>query len=168
MPKAVETANPRQYLRLLLMRLLETQAAIRPMVDLPSMGVVRQQYRENEYILSEIKSWLESQPPETASPLGPSESTVRSAETSGPESSSPASRSEPAEAGPTKNPFVWRTYRPTVPVATSQVRSSLRSGYTLPAGAKIINGRIVFQKPCSCGKQPCICDGGSADCPSSK
>lgn len=160
MPKAVETANPRQYLRLLLMRLLETQAALRPFIHLPQMSAVRQQFQENEYTLSEIKSWLESHPPETISPLGPSESTAPSAVTSGAESSTTPSETRDTQSGVSSNPFVWRTYRPTAPVATSQVRSSLPSNVTLPAGAVISNGRITFQRKCSCGKQPCICGGG--------
>lgn len=159
MTQPVETANPQQYLRLLLMRLLETQAAIRPVAHMPQLAALRRQYQENEYILSEIKSWLERQPKETESPLGPSGSTVSDVVVSGPESSQPSSEMKPTDSGSSQSPFAWRTPRQMDSRGTSQVQSSLPSGLILPDSAKISNGGITFLPPSLNGKLDSIWDG---------
>lgn len=148
----VEAANPEQYLRLLLMRLLETQKALKPVIYLPQLGVVRQQFSENEYILSEVRKWLERQPKEIASPLGPLASTAMNVALSGPESFQASSGEKPTLNGSSSNPFVWATYKSVEPAGTSQVLSSLPSGSTLPGSAEISNGQIVFQPPSLNGK----------------
>jgi hypothetical protein len=160
--KNVETADPRQYLRLLLMRLLETQACLRKLLNSTSASaILRDQYQTNEYTLLEIRSWLEEQ--DETSPLGPSASTAPSAATSGDGSSAKPSDPEPPSSGSSKNPFVWRTYEPTEPRGSSQVRSSLPSAVTLPDSAEIIRGRIVFRPPSSTEKPKTQSSGGGPD-----
>lgn len=159
--KTVETANPQQYLRLLLMRLLETQQQLRPLINQPTFALLKVQYLTNESTLSEIKSWLEEQ--DSISPLGPSASTASSVGTSGRELSQPSSDPTPSSSGYSRNPFVWRTYQPTEPAGTSQVRSSLPSGVTLPPSAEIIRGRVIFRTQSLPEKPPSISDGGTSE-----
>jgi hypothetical protein len=156
----VEVANPQQYLRLLLLRLLETQKALQPFINRPEMVVVKRQFQENAYILSEIRSWLEAQ--DETSPLGPSLSSARVAEKCGPglcdqTPSTPATETPPGER---PNPFAWRTSSNLVPVGTSQVRSSLPSECTLPDTATILRGTISFRPPCFPAKPPSTSAGG--------
>lgn len=156
----VEVANPQQYLRLLLLRLLETQKALTPFLQRPEMTAVRQQFQENAYILSEIRSWLEGQP--TTSLLGPSLSTAPCASTSGPESTS-SPDTPTTSSGPPPNPFAWRTPRHMDHAGTSQVRSSLPSGHTLPPTAKITRGTICFQPAFLSAKPASTSSGGEND-----
>jgi hypothetical protein len=155
----VETANPQQYLRLLLMRLLETQKALQPFIQRPEMAAVRRQCQENAYILSEIRSWLEAQ--EETSPLGPSLSSAQSAAKSGPGWSSPPPTPEPSPtSGKPLERSAFATFGAPVPAGTSQVQSSLPSGLTLPEGAKIMSGAICFRPPSSAGRLPSTSTGG--------
>lgn len=156
MIKSSETADPQQYLRLLLLRLLETQKCLRPLIDQLNMATVRRQFQENEYTLFEIREWLAAV--DNSSPLGPSLSSAQSAERSGP-GSGPETPPASCESGTPNSPFVWRTYKPTEPKASSQVQSSLPYSTTLPASAAVIRGQIVFQSPSSTEKPPSILDG---------
>lgn len=153
----VEVAHPQQYLRLLLLRLLETQRCLQPLLQRPEMGEVRRQFQENVYILSEVKSWLEAQ--ETSSPLGPSISSARGAEKFGPGStpSSPTTDTSPTKPA---NPFAWRT--PNVVSRTeSQVLSSMPSNTTLPDSAEVLAGKVTFQPAFLAGKRKDTSNGGS-------
>lgn len=147
----VETADPRQYLRLMLIRLLETQKCLAPLINNPAFAALKLQYQTNEYTLQEIRSWLEGSG--DSSPLGPSSSIAQSAVKSGPESCEQLPALSRAPAGPQPSPFAWRTFSPTVPRGSSQVQSSLPSGVTLPDSAEITNGRITF-RPKSSGTTP--------------
>ncbi len=136
--KTVETADPQHYLRLLLIRLLETQQCLTPHINSPSVSFLKPQFMANAYTLSEIKSWLESQP-QGILPQGQSPSSVPAAETSGVES-------PVGEGGQRPSPFAWRApHRETA--TASQVLSSLPSNFIASSGAQISGGRIVFQPP---------------------
>lgn len=150
MAKAVETANPEQYLRLLLVRLLETQKCLSSIIHLPVLSPLRGQYQTNAYTLSEIESWLKGQPP--TSPLGPPCSCAQDVERRGGELP-PRSETPSTERGTPTSPFVW-SVRPEVHSTPQQVRSSLPSGTTLPASAEVLNGRIVFLPPSSPMRPP--------------
>jgi hypothetical protein len=138
----VETAHPQQYLRLLLMRLLETQRCLKPLLGRPEMAEVRRQFQENVYILSEIESWLKANPAD--SPLGPSLSSARGAASSGDEYRSQDQPTTDTSRTSQPSPFAWHIPKE-VPSSPSQVRSSLPSGTKLPDSAEISNGRITFQ-----------------------
>lgn len=143
MPKGpVETANPQQYLRLLLMRLLETQKCLKPFVERPEFALLKRQFQENAYILSEIESWLRANP--SGSPLGPSLSSARSVETPGEGSKSSTGETPITTPTAVPSPFAWRTPKE-VPVSTSQVVSSLPSRTSLPDSAEVSRGKITFQ-----------------------
>jgi len=141
--KTAETANPNQYLRLLLLRLLETQKALYPLLASPSLAPVRLQYQINEFTLSEIQSWLRAAG--GTSPLGPSPSSALTAAESGEGSFAPP---PPASitAGTLENPFAWTTSK-TPRLTESQVRSSLPSSAKLPESASISSGRVIFRPP---------------------
>jgi hypothetical protein len=144
-----ETARPEQYLRLLVMRLLETQQCLRPIIHEMALAPVKAQFLTNEYTLSEVKSWLEALGDN--SPLGPSPSSARAAEISGPESPPSRDTSTTTRTSPT-SPFVWHV-RPEVSLTPSEVRSSLPSSTKLPDSAEILNGRVTFQ-PASSPTRP--------------
>lgn len=152
----VETADPRQYLRLLLMRLLETQKCLRPLLSNPALAPVKLQFLTNESTLQEIRAWLAVQ--DSASPLGPSTSSVPSAEPFGSESSEPLHVTS-GKSGEPNTPFAWRTFQRTEALTSSQVQSSLPSGITLPPSASVIRGKITFQLPSSSVRPTSISDG---------
>lgn len=134
-----ENADPSQYLRLLLTRLLETQRCLRPCMKYPAYALLREQFLTNEYTLSEVKSWLEGV--ESSSPLGPSLSSAPSADSSGhglPQSNT--------LDGPPANPFVQHMRRQEPPAGRPQGPSSQSSGSTPPGSGAVINGRITFQR----------------------
>lgn len=139
----VETADPRQYLRLMLIRLLETQKCLTPLINNPAFAALKMQYQTNDYTLQEIRSWLEAE--DAISPLGPSCCTAPSVGKFGPGLRESAPELTVTPPGSQPNAFAWRTFRPEVPVGSSQVQSSLPSGVTLPDSAEISNGRIVFR-----------------------
>jgi len=158
----VERAHPQQYLRLLLMRLLETQKCLKPLIERPEMSLVRRQFQENAYILSEIESWLKETP--DISPLGPSLSSVPGAGSYGPGLSESTPMPSPDSISPTKppSPFAWRTPKE-VPRTESQVRSSMPSAVKLPDSAEISRGRVTFRPPFLSGKPPATSTGGQGD-----
>lgn len=151
--QSTEFADPRQYLRLLLIRLLETQKCLTPLIEGTRFPSLKAQYLTNEYTLSEIKSWLEAQG--DTSPLGPALSSAPTAENSGPGSSTPASVS-PVQTGAPPWPYV----RPAQGTRESQKLPS--SSQSMPAGhsAHSAIGRRTFLPQSYLEKQSSISNGG--------
>lgn len=135
----VETAPPQQYLRMLLIALLETQQCLSPKLHEPALAFLRFRYQQNAYTLSEIKSWLEAVG--DTSPLGPSPVSVQPAETSGHEVSPLVVRG----GGPITSPFAIVALPRTAP--PSPEASSSPSRYTLPDSALTSDGSVTFQLP---------------------
>lgn len=155
MSKPVETANPDQYLRLILMRLLETQQILSPLLKSPAFAPLRFQYQVNASTLSEIQSWLKAAG--GTSHLGPSPSSALIAGESGPASST-LDLQPSITAGTLENPFAWNTVK-TPRLTESQVRSSLPSNVKLDASALVSNGRVIFRPPSSPTKPSNTSDG---------
>lgn len=140
-----ENADPSHYLRLLLLRLLETQKCLTPLLSLPALSHLRLQIQTNAYTLLEIKQWLETTG--DTSVTGPPLSSARGVAPSGVGSSSP-----PAQvAGPPPSAFAWRAPKGVVH-SPQQVVSSLPSSLALPLTAQILAGRITFRPNSDGGK----------------
>lgn len=145
MAQPVETADPDQYLRLLLIRLLETQKCLSPLLKSPAFAPVRMQFQVNAHTLSEIESWLAS--PAAISHPGTSPSSVPAVDAFG-QRSKPTDPPPSITAGTLENPFVWNAAK-TPRRSESEVRSSLPSNVKLSDSASISNGRVIFRLPSS-------------------
>lgn len=143
-----ENTSPEQYFRLILLRLLETQRCLSPLLHSPALAPVRFQYQVNAATLSEIVSWLEARG--ETSPLGPSPYSAQAAAGNGAVSEAKPQASDTI-AGTLVNPFVWNAPR-TPRLTESQVLSSLPRNVKLDESASISNGRVIFRLPSLSGK----------------
>jgi hypothetical protein len=144
--KPADTADPRHYFRLLLLRLLETQQCLSHLTLPPAVQLQRQ---TNASTLSEIKSWLEEAGDNWE--ISPSPSSARFVVVSGAGLPSSPIR----EVGsPWDNPYA----RPAPPPdpEDSPAPSCPPSARVAPVYQRDTSGRITFRQPSSSGKPDCI------------